>query len=48
MLSDEAVEKFKKIYEYEFGTFLSPEEARESAEHLLRIYRAVLKDREEK
>ena len=40
-LSQEAIAKFKKIHQQEFGETLSDDEAREMAERLIRVMEIV-------
>jgi hypothetical protein len=44
MLSHQAIKEFQKIYKKEYGEDISHEEAAESGQKLLNLYKVVYKD----
>lgn len=43
MLSEKAIKEYKEVYKEQFGVELSGEEAREQAERLMRLFKAIAK-----
>jgi hypothetical protein len=43
MLSDKAIEKYRRIYKKEYGKEISTEEAREQGENLVRLFKVIYK-----